>query len=328
VAGFLVVLAAAAGALAALGALRGYWEQVWKWGIAYAGATPLAHPYSNGLARTANWLGFHAAIVAGTILFFARERGERLREGWIWLAISAAAVSMGLRFAPRYYLQLLPAVAVAGARGYFLVPKSWRRPGAVLAGLLLLIPTVRFGPRYFILASDLVAGRPHQWKDIALDQDNQTAAWIVSQHAHPGDTLVVWGYRPSLFVYTRLRAGSPFLDSQPLTGIPAFTPNAPVIPGQAQVNRAELARSTPTFLVDSPGSTEQGPGIEQYPELRAWLAHYHLIGQTPLSAVYQRDPLPHPAGVLAHHGLAGGAGESLLKLGHVGNHAVDPVLAR
>ena len=326
--GFLAVLAVGAGALAATGALRGYWEQVWKWGIAYAGSTPAAHPYRNGLVRTANWLGFHAAIAAGTILFFARERGERLREAWIWLVISAAAVSMGLRFAPRYYLQLLPAVAVAGARGFFFVPESWRRLAVTLAGLLLLVPAARFGPRYVMLAADLVAEQPHQWTDIALDQDNQTAAWIVSEHAHQGDTLLVWGYRPSVFVYTRLRAGSRFLDSQPLTGVPAFTPSAPVIPAWASANRAELARTTPTFIVDSSGSADLGPGIEQFPELRPWLAHYHLIGHTPLSAVYQRDPLPDAAGVLAYHGLAGGAGEGLLKLGHVGNHAVDPVLTR
>jgi hypothetical protein len=326
--GFLAVVAVAAGTLALAGALQGYGEQVWKWGVAYARATPAPRPYHNGLVRTANWLGFHAAIVVGTILFFARERSGWRRELWIWLVISAAAVCVGLRFAPRYYLQWLPAMALAGARGFFAVPQSWRRPAAALAGLLLLVPAVRFGPRYFMLAGDLAARRPHQWADIALDQDNQTAAWIVNQHARPGNTLLVWGYRPGVYVYTRLRAGSRFLDAQPLTGIPAFTPSAPVIPEWARANRAELARSMPTFLVDSSGPADPGPGIERFPELRPWLAHYCLIGHTPLSAIYQRGPLPDAAGVLAHHRLAGGAGESLLKLGHVGDHAVDPVLAR
>ncbi len=329
--GFLGFLLAAAAALAGAGALKGYWEQVWKWGMAYAGSTYIAHPYQNGLARTAAWLGFHAALALGTVWFFVRERGERLREAWIWILISAASVCLGMRFLPRYYFQLLPALVVAGARGLLLLAESRRRLAVILAGTMLAIPAVRFGPRYFLLADDLIAQRPHRWADIALDQDNQAVARIVRQHAQEGDTLLVWGYRPGIFVYTRLRAGSRFLDSQPLTGVPAerhFTVWEPVIPEWARANRAELTRTAPTFVVDSLCLVNPRLAIERFADLRPWLARYSLVGRTPLSVVYERERSPNSAGVLAHHGLAGGAGESLLKLGHVGNHAVDSVLAR
>ena len=39
--------------------------------------------------------------------------------------------------------------------------------------------------------------------------------------ANAGDTLFVWGYRPEIYVYTGLPAATRFLDSQPLTGVPA-----------------------------------------------------------------------------------------------------------
>ncbi len=329
--GFLLVVAAGAGGMAAAGALGGYWEQVWKWGASYAGSSHVARPYLNGLVRTANWLAFHAAVAAAALVFFIRERGERRREVWIWLAVSFAAVCLGLRFMPRYYFQLLPVLAVAGARGFWLAWDVRRGLTAVCAGLLLLVPLARFGPRYIMLASDLVAGRPHRWGDIALDDDNHAVARILRQQAQSGDTLLVWGYRPGIYVYTRMPAGARFLDSQPLTGVPAerhFYSSQPVTPEWARANRAELVRSSPAFVVDGLGLLNPRLAMDQFADLKPWLAHYRLAGRTPLSLIYQRLPSPDATGVLAYHRLAGGAAESPLKLGHVGDHAVHPVLAR
>src|ERR1019366_6222121 len=95
---------------------------------------------------------------------------------------------------------------------------AWVGP-IVAAGLL--VPSVRFGPRYAMLAHHVRAGRPHRWADLALDQDSRAAADLVNRRKHPGDTLFVWGYRPGVFVYTRMPAASRFWDSQALTGVPA-----------------------------------------------------------------------------------------------------------
>ena len=341
---FAGVVLAGLTALAAAGALKAYWDQVWIWGVRYAGSSPEAHPYLNGLKRSANWMGFHAAAVAGTMVFLARERGERFREAWIWILISAAAVSAGLRFSPRYYFQLLPVVAVLGARGLLLAVAARRRTAVAAAFVLLLIPAVRFGPRYFELAGDLLARRPHNWPDITLDQDSRAAARIVSAQAREGDTLLVWGYRAGIHVYTGLTPGSRFLDSQPLTGVPAerdFKISTPVAPELARANRAELLRSNPTFIVDALGIANPQLGIDRFPDLLPWLGQYNLVGRTSLSLIYRRrgeldqtgvvawrNISPNPAGVLADHRLAGLAGERLLKVGRVRDHAVDPVLAR
>jgi hypothetical protein len=162
---------------------------------------------------------------------------------------------------------------------------------------------VRFGPRYFVLAGDLVLGRPHRWSDIALDQDSRAAARIVTSQAHAGDTLLVWGYRAGIYLYTGMQAGSRFLDSQPLTGVPAerhFSVSRAVAPDLARANRAELVRSAPSFIVDALGVANPRLAIDQFPDLRAWLAHYDLVGRTSMSLVYRRRPEPDPAGVLAY----------------------------
>ncbi len=304
--GFGAAAAAGLGALAALGALKGYWEQVWVWGVRYAGDSPEPQPLLNGLKRSGNWLGFHAAAALGTLFFFVRERGGRFREAWVWILVSMAAVAVGFRFSPRYYFQLLPVVVVFGARGILLAAGVRRRAAVAAVCILLLIPAARFGPRYFRLAGDLAAGRGHQWTDTALDQDSRLAARIVNAQASETDTLLVWGYSAGIYVYTGLKPGSRFLDSQPLTGVPAdrhLAVSIPVAPEMARVNRAELVQSSPTFIVDTLGVVNPLLGIEKFPDLAPWLAHYEPWGRTALALIYRRRE-PGAAGVLARHGRA------------------------
>ena len=138
------------------------------------------------------------------------DRSDRRR--WIgWLLISLVGVAAGLRFFPRYYFQLLPVVVLMAARGF--AAMLGRR--ARLVALLLLIPLARFAPTYFTAARDAA------WRDTAMDRDSRAAAAIVDAAAKPGDTLFVWGYRPEIYVYSHLPAAIRFLDSQPLTGVPA-----------------------------------------------------------------------------------------------------------
>jgi hypothetical protein len=197
--------------------------------------------------------------------------------------LSLAAVAAGWRFFPRYYFQLLPVMALVASRGLVLLGK--RR--AVLVLLTLAVPLARFGPRYVLLA----AGRSAEWSDTAMDRDSRAAAKLVLERARPGDTLFVWGYRPELFVYTRMAAASRYLESQPLSGVPAdrhLFQSGSVAPEWAKGNREELVRSRPDFLVD--GLVRYNPrlGIEKYDDLRAWLAGYERVEGTPFTIVYRR----------------------------------------
>jgi hypothetical protein len=304
--------------LAIVGALPSYWRQVWEFGRLYAKDTFVVNPWREGALRTMNWLGFHAALLIPAVCAW-RKVGPRVRLNFaVWIAAGTIGVVAGLRFFPRYYLILLPPLVLLASRGFALLWTSGRPvEGALgvlwkarcvrvlrfLAVALLLIPLGRFGPRYAILAGDLLAGRSHQWADLALNQDSETvAAMLKSLFLEKGTdrgsgedlrapTLFVWGYRPDLFAYTRFLSGTPFLDSQMLTGVLGdrhLTSAHITIPDAAQ-NRKDLIKTQPTLLVDGLGLLNPALAIDQYPELRDWLAQsYRKVGQTKYSLVYQR----------------------------------------
>jgi 4-amino-4-deoxy-L-arabinose transferase-like glycosyltransferase len=283
--GFAIPNAAMLALLAAAGALPQYFQQVWEWSTAYARSSPEPHALANGLRRTADWLGFHIALALGAAAFWWENRK---RESWwmaAWLALSFAGVALGARFFPRYYLQILPPMVLLASYGL-----ARRKVLVWVAAVLLLVPAVRFGPRYVTLAHDLFVDRAHQWTDIALDQDSRAAAALLNQRKHPGDTLFVWGYRPGIFVYTRMPAASRFWDSQPLTGVPAdrhLHSTLAVLPEQAALHRSEFAASRPTFLVDSLSLANPRLAMEGYPELREWLGQYKVVARTPMSLIYE-----------------------------------------
>jgi len=278
-AGFAAVSGAAAAALWTAGALGPYIEEVWKWGRLYAGSTFIANPIQNGLLRTVNWMGFHAAavIAAGRLLW---DRPRESARWYGWLVVAVIGVAAGLRFFPRYYFLLLPVVVLMAARGFVLLG----RPRVVVA-LLLLIPAVRFGPSYLAALTDPA------WRDTGMDRDSRAAAALVREVAKPGDTLFVWGYRPEIYTYTRLPAATMFLDSQPLTGVPAdrhLTQSEPVEIEEASRRRAELARSHPAFVLDGLGLFNPRLAITSYPDLGEWLAHYQEVARPGQTIVYRR----------------------------------------
>jgi hypothetical protein len=325
-AGFVGITGAASAWMWSAGALAGYWDEVWRWGRVYAGTTFVDAPLKNGLLRTLNWAGFHAAIVIAAVgpaawpvgmglrlvKFHEKWWGRRFRlptldpsrSGWqaeapapatrffdpvfaerrrwlVWLAISFAGVAAGLRFFPRYYFQILPVVVLLAARG-FAEMRGRRR----LVAVLLLIPLARFAPTYFMAVRD--AG----WRDTAMDRDSRTAAAMVSALALPGDTLFVWGFRPEIYVYSHLPAATRFLDSQPLTGVPAdrhLTQSTPVETQESRARRAELAASHPTFVVDGLGGYNQRLALTEFGDLRAWMAAYREVGRSAGSVIYRRQ---------------------------------------
>jgi hypothetical protein len=273
-AGFALPNALAAGLLWSQGALGVYCEQVWKWGRIYAAGTFVDDPWTNGLLRTAHWLGFHAALAIGAVWFWWRDpKADRAR--WAaWAVISLAAVALGWRFFPRYYFQLLPLAALAGARGLVLMGR--RR--AIAVGALLLVPLVRFGPRYALLACDLIARRPSVWVDTGMDRDSRRAAQLARQ----------WSA-----LYTGLPAAARFLDSQPLTGVPAdrhLTQSKPVEGESTRARRAELAATHPALILDGLGPFNPRLAIGEYADLRAWLAGYQEVARTDLTVIYRRVP--------------------------------------
>jgi hypothetical protein len=281
-----------AGSLSALflGAWPGYLEQVWRWGFIYATGSPVVRPFLNGTVRTLDWLGFHAALAAGTVIAFLNTRTDRWKLGW-WLALSFAAVCLGSRFAPHYFLQLLPPAVVAASRGLVQAFRQYGKLAVLFTALLLAVPFLRFGPRYASLAFDDTVRVEPNWSDIAMDLDSQEAAHRIRSSARPGDTLFVWGYRPDLYVYTRMVPKGKFWDSQPLTGVPAdrhLSATSAIYGGPAAANRNKLTESRPIWIIDGLGLLNPKLRPAVYPELRPWLAHYRLVDRTKISLIYHR----------------------------------------
>jgi len=248
-----------------------YIQEVWRWGAMYSERT---FAFATGITRTLNWAGFQCALVVAAAYALWKEKQWRMLA---WLLLFLGAVAAGWRFFPRYYFQLLPVAVLLAARGYTLLGR-WR----AIVWVLLLIPLARFGPRYVMLASGQT-----EWSDLAMNQDSREAAGKIG----PQGSLLVWGYRPDIFAYTRMPAGSRFLDSQPLTGVLAdrhLTNSEVIAPEWAAQNRRELIGTKPDWIVDGLGPLNHSLAITEYPDLREWLGSYQEVGRTKFSVIYKR----------------------------------------
>ncbi len=287
-AGFATAVTAGLGVLAAQGALTGYWQQVWSWGMLYSQDSPLSSPVLEGARRTLNWLGFHAALVAGGTVYWWKRRDRTSALLALWALLALASVAAGGRFFPRYYFALLPVLILAASKGLMLMSFRAR---IVLLAALLSVPAVRFGSRHVMLASETLSGRAHVWADLEMERDSRAAAGIIGRLAKPGDSLFVWGYRPEVNVLAGMRAANRFMDSQPLTGVLAdrhLTSSIATAPEIAAANRAELAASAPDFVVDGLGPYNRALAISAFPDLKEWLGGYEVAARTSGTLIYRR----------------------------------------
>ena len=271
------VSGAAAAWLWASGAFGAYWDEVWRWGRLYAGSTFVESPLRNGILRTVNWMGFHAAAVSRRPPASAwKDRGFAGWDGWRcrWPVLRrGCGSSRGTTFCCCRPSCCWPRVAWCCSAA--------RR---VLVALLLLIPLVRFAPSYWTALRD-PAGGISRWTATAAPSSD-----FVRASPSLATRLFVWGYRPEIYVYTGLPAGTRFLDSQPLTGVPAdrhLTQSEPVETVEAALRRAELSRSRPAFVLDALGPLNPKLAIGNYAELREWMAGYRELGRAGGTVVYQ-----------------------------------------
>jgi hypothetical protein len=126
-------------------------------------------------------------------------------------------------------------------------------------------------------------------RDLAIDRDSHAAGDKLRALAAPGETLFVWGFRPDIFIYSGLPAGTRFLESQPISGVLAdrhlFSSQA-VAPGFTAPNRAELLKSRPAWVVDGLGPYNQTLALTAQREFAEWLAQYREVARTDFSILY------------------------------------------
>jgi hypothetical protein len=100
----------------------------------------------------------------------------------------------------------------------------------------------------------------------------------------------VWGFRPDIFIYSGLPAGTRFLESQPISGVLAdrhLFSRASVAPEFTAPNRRELIASRPTWVVDGLGVYNPSLALVKQTYLAAWLAHYKEVDRSGFSILYR-----------------------------------------
>lgn len=266
--------------VAARNSLACYWTYVWDWGARYGGYNSVTTIVVAAFKSGTNYLTLNNSLLIGlAFVVFAVARQMRQRSNTtdqatgaglqtamnfrgdvvllLWFTSSFAGVMVGGRFYGHYFLQIVPSLAVIGARGIVGINSSLKARGPALrrSALALLaigfaFTLVRFHTRSALLAVDWVRGTISEsnavWYYAMRDREEQIVAAVVKDMTDendaadhlglerireggprkrpaegPGDYLFVWGYRPEIYYLSGLLPASRFISTQPLTGVPS-----------------------------------------------------------------------------------------------------------
>lgn len=175
----------------------------------------------------------------------------------VWFLVSYAGVTVGGRFSPNYFFQILPSLCLIAARGLREIKAalkdrspSLRRGAVALLTIGFVFTLVRFHSRTVVLAIDSVKkteSEAHRKWDLEVwNQHQLVVAALVREFSYvpdpsdnrhlealrtggprtrppngDSDYLFVWGYEPAIYFWSGLLPASHYLSSQPLTGVPA-----------------------------------------------------------------------------------------------------------
>ena len=245
-----------------------------------------------------------------SVLVFA---GFRKRIGWLpvaWVAIACLSIAInGSRNLPQYFLQAAPALALAAGLGAAAALAPLPKIARWAIVLLVAVGVWRAGSDPFPKLAENVwhdtqyifgrmDARTHLAKyGGARDVDKYSALDNVDigallARARPDETVYVFGFSPTSYVYANRRSASRFFWSRPV--ILDFNSEDPAygIPGL----RADLERSRPAYIVLqqhdwSPDVQDSGPFFMSQPPLASWLrAGYHQVPFIDGFDAWERNP--------------------------------------
>ena len=268
--GFIVGSLLLLGHVAATKSLTAYWLYVWDWGARYAGYYSASKLILSALLQTAGYFALNPVLLIA-LVYLVASIVRRVRAGkgrsdivfnsdvtlLLWLAASYAGLAVGGRFFGHYFLQIIPALCLVGARGVIGIIRDREavsgHGGRLLIAALIIgfaFTLARFHGRTALLAMDWLWGSKSaataDWFHERLNREENMAAAAVrelpadaeavenldfdamrkdSPRARaprgPQDYLFVWGYRPEIYYWSGLLPASRYLSTQPLTGVPA-----------------------------------------------------------------------------------------------------------
>ena len=246
------------------------------------------------------WWG-SIACACGLVPFAWRQSGPGQRAllaaSWVLLGAVIVAVLGPGRLLPHYLGFLILPLGVllalhlqaAGpqlAAGAF----SSRRSGGLIVIFLLLtiLPQVVSRRENF----HIYAG---QFAHYRYEHPPSQTAYYIRQHAQPGDTLALWGWRPQLYVETGLPQGTREAQTERQLSL------NPAIQSYYQARYLrDLRTRQPAWFVDVVGAAGFGfqdrtrHGHETFPELAEYIQnHYEFCADIEAQRIYRRRP---PAG--------------------------------
>jgi hypothetical protein len=201
----------------------------------------LGYVLSNGASRTGWFLLGSAALV---VLLWPAWRSRRDDvDLWLWLVSGVVAVSIGLRFFPHYYLQLLPPLALLATRGLCSLAEDRRRRVVPLVAVVAVAVTAWFVVPAFV-------GHDNRDTKIAL-----AVAAYVRHHTPPGARVLVWGQAPEVYWASDRRPATRFATTGFVTGVSGGRPPSRVgsqyaAPGATNLFYRDLRRTPPVLVAD------------------------------------------------------------------------------
>ncbi|MGY5047168.1 ArnT family glycosyltransferase [Streptomyces sp. 900105755] len=234
------------------------------------------HVLARALTNTAI-LGAASAGLLPPIARALRIARTGAADLWLWLAASAAAVTLGFHFFGHYFLQLTPPLALLATAALQVLPRE-RTSAALLASACACALFLTWGA---------LAPRPElaHAQRLALTLDRRTA---------PGDRVLVWGIHPETYWLADRTPATRYLTAGLLTNFSGGRDGPQVgekyaVAGTWPVFRAELADRAPALVIDDSRGKPYGP--DRVPSLRRLLAAgYEQAGEVDGAVLYVRAP--------------------------------------
>jgi len=283
--GFATPIAITAGWLVYTGATHGFWRNTVALELFYVNSLPARLWLKFMVTRTFGYILFNLALwaLAGAAIWrtvatvrrgrhkldeLARERAPIADLAIaLWGLVSLAGVFASGRFYGHYFIPVLPALALLGARGMeYLhtvssVPRVRNRvrtAGAVLS-VLFLFGFLRFHLLTAALAYEAVTGRSTNrvanWGATKREREAAAIGNQIRNEIGEGGYLYIWGYALDVYWRSRCRPASRFLTPYYVTGdfYPEVTASSVTNKGpfwdQARASFIEDLRKTEPSLI-------------------------------------------------------------------------------
>ncbi len=195
----------------------------------------------------------------------------------LWGGVSLIAVIMSGRFYGHYFIPVLPALSLLGARGVQSLQRALGNPdrrrsaqvGIVVLSLFFLVGLFRCHHRTAVLAYETLTGtRTHwsaNWGMTKREQEAGVVSGFVRSQISAGEPLYIWGYAHDVFWRTGCRPASRYLTPYFIDG--RFADAEATVSSSGEEFRHEAAanlledlrRTKPRLILDVEGNFKELP---------------------------------------------------------------------